>query len=287
MVMLKILTPGRRSKAELDSRLGVCALTVMAKAPRPGRVKTRLSPPLTPEQAAALNACFLRDTAENIASAASGGSANRNRAASLVCYTPVGDEELFEGVLPDDFAMIAQRGEGFGQRLLAAAEDILACGYSSVCLIDSDSPTVPTAAYQMAIAELAQAGDRIVIGSAADGGYYLIGMKQAHAALFADISWSTNRVADETRDRAYAAGIELIELPLWYDVDDAATLEILKAELLAGMAPGFATLPGYSASHTREFLIAQNSISSPAFGAMPPDSMAAESRNEESWEDVS
>jgi rSAM/selenodomain-associated transferase 1 len=285
--MLKILSPGSWSQAELESRAGVCALTVMAKAPRPGTVKTRLSPPLTREQAAALNVCFLRDTTENIASTASGGSAAPSRIAGLVSYTPVEDERLFQGLLPENFALIAQRGEGFGDRLLAAAEDILACGYDSVCLIDSDSPTVPNAVYQMAVTELARAGDRIVMGSAADGGYYLIGMKQAHAAIFAGISWSTGQVAEETRERAQTAGIELFELPLWYDVDDAATLAILKAELLAGMPPGFATLPGYGAPHTREFLLAQDSASSAASVATAPDSTSAESRNEESWENAS
>jgi rSAM/selenodomain-associated transferase 1 len=259
----------------------------MAKTPRPGTVKTRLSPPLTPEQAAALNVCFLRDTTENIAATASVGSAARSRIAGLVCYTPVGDEQLFEGLLPSDFALVAQRGDGFGERLLAAAEDILSCGYSSVCLIDSDSPTVPTSAYEMAVTELARPGDRIVMGSTADGGYYLIGMKQAHAAIFTGISWSTDRVAEETRERAQTAGIELIELPLWYDIDDASTLAILKAELLAGMAPGFATSPGYGATHTREFLMVLDSASSPASADTASDSTSAESRNEDSWEDAS
>jgi rSAM/selenodomain-associated transferase 1 len=285
--MLEILTPGSWRQAEFESRAGVSALAVMAKAPRPGTVKTRLCPPLTQEQAAALNMCFLRDTAEHIAAITSGSSEALSRVAGLVCYTPVGDEQLFECLLPNDFALLAQRGDGFGERLLGAAEDILACGYSSVCLIDSDSPTVPTAAYEMAVTELARPGNRIVMGSAADGGYYLIGMKQAHAAIFADISWSIDRVAEETRARAQAAGIELIELPLWYDVDDAATLAILKAELLAGMPPGFAMLPGYPAPHTREFLLAQDLPPSIASEAKVPDSTSAASRNEESWEDAS
>jgi rSAM/selenodomain-associated transferase 1 len=285
--MLKILTPGSWREGEIESRAGVCALSVMAKTPRPGTVKTRLSPPLTPEQAAALNVCFLRDTTENIAVTASVGSAASSRIAGLVCYTPVGDEQLFEGLLPSDFALVAQRGDGFGERLLAAAEDILSCGYSSVCLIDSDSPTVPTSAYEMAVTELARPGDRIVMGSTADGGYYLIGMKQTHAAIFAGISWSTDRVAEETRERAQTTGIELIELPLWYDIDDAATLAILKAELLTGMAPGFATSPGYGATHTREFLMVLDSASSPASADTAPDSTSAELRNEESWEDAS
>ena len=125
-----ILKPGARRKGLEE----ICALAVMAKAPRAGKVKTRLQPPLSPEEAAALNVCFLRDTAENIAAVASEGGAQ-----GVVCYTPVGDEAAFDGLLPEGFALIAQRGDGFGERLLCAVEDILSCGFGAVCLIDSDS----------------------------------------------------------------------------------------------------------------------------------------------------
>lgn len=226
----------------------------MAKAPRPGTVKTRLSPPLTPAQATDLSICFLRDTLEHLAVVSASG-----KAAGLVAYTPAGDEALFDGVLPDGFALLAQRGHGFGDRLLAAAEDILALGFCSVCLIDADSPTVPRAAYEQAVTELARPGDRIVVGPAVDGGYYLIGLKRAHAEVFERIHWSTETVYADTRERAREAGLELIELPLWYDVDDGPTLDILKAELLGGIAPGFATMPGSPAPSTREFLLGLDS----------------------------
>jgi alpha-1,6-mannosyltransferase len=259
--ILNVLTS---DTAERLSRAAQCALAVLAKAPRPGTVKTRLSPPLTLAQAAELNVCFLRDTTENIAAVASGGRSSQPRAAGLVAYTPVGDEALFDGLLPAEFALVAQRGDGFGERLLAAAEDILACGYGSVCLIDSDSPTVPRAAYEKAVAELERPGDRVVLGPAADGGYYLIGLKKAHAAAFERIQWSTETVAADTRERLCDAGIELVELPMWYDVDDGPTLDILKAELLAGKPPEFATQTGYPAPHTRAFLLAQDLASTTA-----------------------
>lgn len=249
---IPILRASEESAAAIATRVGVCALAVMAKAPRAGRVKTRLSPPLTVEQAAELNGCFLRDTAENLAGVVGD---SQGRVAGLVSYTPVGDEALFEGLLPEGFALVAQRGDGFGERLLGAAEDVLACGFGSVCLIDSDSPTVPRVAYKQAVAELARAGDRIVIGPAEDGGYYLIGMKRAHAAVFERIAWSTATVFEETCARARAAGIEVVELPLWYDVDDEETLDILRAELLGGIAPGFAVVAGYGAPRTKAFLM--------------------------------
>jgi hypothetical protein len=228
---------------------GVCALAVMAKAPRAGKVKTRLQPPLTAEEAAALNVCFLRDTALNLA-----GVASEGRAAGLICYTPVGDEAAFDGLLPEGFALIAQRGDGFGERLLAAAEDILSCGFGAVCLIDSDSPTLPTEALRTAVAELARAGDRVVVGGSDDGGYYLIGLKRAHAEPFEGIAWSTGSVYAETVERVREAGMELVELPTWYDVDDAATLAVLERELLLEQRPEFAEVEGFDARWTREFL---------------------------------
>jgi rSAM/selenodomain-associated transferase 1 len=229
------------------ARAGVCALAIMAKAPRAGKVKTRLAPALGFEGAMAINVCFLRDTARNIAGVMGG--------AGLACYTPVGDEAAFEGLLPDGFAMIAQRGDGFGERLLAAAQDILACGYGAVCLIDSDSPTMPREALEMAVEALMRDGDRVVLGGSDDGGYYLIGLKRAHSAPFENITWSTGSVYAETVERVRVAGLELVELPVWYDVDDAATLAVLEAELLDGVKPGFARVDGFDASATREFLM--------------------------------
>jgi uncharacterized protein len=242
-----ILNPaGPIDPATAALRATQCALTVMAKAPHPGTVKTRLAPLLTLDQAAALNICFLRDTTQNLVAVT--GSAG------LISYTPVGHEHLFNDLLPSAFALVPQRGDTFGERLLFTAQDIIACGYASVCLIDSDSPTVPAAAYQQAVAALAQPGDRIVLGPAHDGGYYLIGLKRPHAAPFINITWSTSTVAAETRDRCRSANLDLVELPLWYDVDDAASLEILTAELLRDISPAFAVSPGYPAPQTRAFL---------------------------------
>jgi glycosyltransferase A (GT-A) superfamily protein (DUF2064 family) len=149
----------------LDSSLqSLCALAIMAKTPRPGKVKTRLSPPLTPDQAAAINTCFLRDTTANIATLVEDGAC-----AGVISYTPAGDEYLFEGLLPQGYRLVPQRGDGFGERLLKTAQDLFACGFSSVCLIDSDSPTVPREAFAMAVDALQQPGDRIVLGPSQDG----------------------------------------------------------------------------------------------------------------------
>jgi uncharacterized protein len=240
-----ILNPANR----LAARTSQCALTVMAKAPRAGKVKTRLAPPLSLEQAAAINVCFLLDTTENIAAAGASG-----KAAGVISYTPVGDEVLFDNLLPAEFVLIPQRGDGFGERLLATAEDLLACGFGSVCLIDSDSPTVPAAAFEQAVAELERPGDRVVVGPSHDGGYYLIGLKRAHVEVFAKINWSTATVFEETVAAANAARLDVVVLPLWYDVDDAASLSILREELLHHVQPSFTETSGYAARWTRDFL---------------------------------
>ncbi len=238
-MLYRALHPGERPTVGE----GCCALAVMAKAPRPGRVKTRLSPPLTPEQASALNICFIRDTTENIHQVTEAGNS-----AGVVAYTPVGDEAAFDGILPAGFQLLAQRGGGFGERLLYACEDLFACGFSAVCLIDSDSPTMPQDALVQAVSSLARPGDRMVLGGSDDGGYYLIGVKRPHPRLFEQIDWSTERVFQQTLDRAREISLETELLPTWYDVDDGATLERLRRELLA------APRAGYDATHTRTYL---------------------------------
>jgi len=224
---------------------GLCALAVMTKAPRAGRVKTRLTPPLTPEEAAALNICFLRDTTAAISTTAKEGIAR-----GICVYTPVGEEAAYANILPQDFELVPQRGNLFGERLIAATQDLFTLGFSSVCLIDSDSPTVPQSAYSQAAKLLSQPGERIVFGPSDDGGYYLIGLKRLHRRVFEGIDWSTERVADQTIARAKEIGVAVELLPTWYDVDDRATLRRLCNELLAEQE----SPAGYAAPATRGFL---------------------------------
>ncbi|HEX8161762.1 MAG TPA: TIGR04282 family arsenosugar biosynthesis glycosyltransferase [Pyrinomonadaceae bacterium] len=243
---------------------GRCALAVMTKAPRAGESKTRLAPPLTREEAADLSACFLRDTAANVAAACAALGA---AAQGVAAYTPAGAEDDLRRLLPDSFALLTQRGETFGERLWNAARDLFAVGYDSLCLVDSDSPTLPTRALVAAVEELSKPGERVVLGAADDGGYYLIGLKSPRARLFQEIDWSTGRVAAQTVERAEECCLPVALLPAWYDVDDAAALARLCEELLDepretprqtraetprdGSAADFR---GYDAPHTRDFL---------------------------------
>ena len=105
---------------------------------------------------------------------------------------------------------------------------------SAACLLNSDSPTLPTGYLVAAATALAAPGDRVVVGPATDGGYYLIGIKHAHRRLFQDVDWSTERVFRQTLARADELGLPVVVLPSWYDVDCEAALRVLIGELVDG-----------------------------------------------------
>jgi rSAM/selenodomain-associated transferase 1 len=202
MKPFRILDP---NLPERMAQRDLCALAVMTKAPQAGRVKTRLVPPLTPDEASELNKCFLRDTAVAISSACGrrpvGDEETTARASAIAVYTPVGAESAYSDILPADFSLLPQRGDRFGERLYFAVEDLFKCGFESVCLIDSDSPTVPPENFAEAVEKLSTAEDRVVLGPSDDGGYYLIGVKKPHRQLFEQIDWSTERVLNQTRNK--------------------------------------------------------------------------------------
>lgn len=227
----------------LQGRLGICAVAIMAKAPRQGEVKTRLVPPLAAAEAAALSAAFIRDTAENILAAAEAAGIE-----GLVAYSPPGSARAFAGVVPEAIRLLPPRRVGLGESLRDAASDLLAAGYGAACLVNADSPSLPTAVLVEAARVLAMPGDRVVLGPATDGGYYLIGLKNPHWRLFEDISWSTERVFPETVARAAEIGLQVVTLPVWYDVDDVASLRQLAGDLAN---PDRA---GYPAPHTAALL---------------------------------
>lgn len=234
-----------------------CALGVMIRTPRVGASKTRLVPPLTPTEAAELSVCFLRDTAANICAAAATAEVIRaGGAAGVAVYTPAGSKQQLAALLPAQFQLLAQRGADLSARLQHATTDLLRAGYESLCLLGADSPTLPQAVLAAAVTELARAGDRIVLGPAHDGGYYLIGLKRPHLHLFTGIDWSTERVLAQTIARAEELKLEVGLLPAWYDVDDAASLARLCAELCQAQTDGddCSGPVGYSAPHTRALL---------------------------------
>jgi rSAM/selenodomain-associated transferase 1 len=227
----------------------LCAVAIMAKASVAGTVKTRLVPPLTHQEAAELNTCCLADIAANIAVASSWAPIQ-----GFAAYHPLGSERFFEDLLPDGFKLLPPKEPTLGRSLLHAAGDLFGAGYASVCLVNGDSPTLPTELLVEAARRLHEPGDRVVLGPAADGGYYLIGLKHLHQRLFEAIDWSTERVYRQTIMRAGEIGLPVVALAEWYDVDDEVSLTLLTRELLSGPDATGCYNGGYSAPKTAAFL---------------------------------
>lgn len=204
----------------------------MAKASRPGFTKTRLSPPLTPSEAARFNTAFLSDIAANLLAAATQCSLS-----GYMAYAPVGAGDFFQ-FLPPDIGLFEACAPQFGACLVRAIEELFGRGHAAAGVLNADSPTLPPAFLVEAVEMLAKPGDRAVLGPSSDGGYYFLGLKHVHARLFEDIAWSTEHVARQTLARAKEIGLPVHILPTWYDVDDAETLALLDAELRTGLPAG-------------------------------------------------
>ena len=212
------------------------ALLVVGKRPAPGRTKTRLVPPLTPQQAAGLYECFLRDTLDLIRRVPNVQPA--------VAYLPAEEESYFARLAPD-FERLLQEGDSLGARLDAALTCYLNRGYQQVVIMNSDGPTLPPAHLTAAFDRLAGGAD-VVLGPCDDGGYYLIGVKRPVPRLLREVRMSTPNVTADTLKLAAEEGLSVALLPVWYDVDDAATMLRLADEL--------AKAPAEVARHTRAFL---------------------------------
>jgi rSAM/selenodomain-associated transferase 1 len=225
------------------------AVAIVCKTPRAGLSKTRLSPPLHPDECAAISACFIQDLAKTIALLTDDGDA-----IGYALYTPIGSETALRELLPRDFRLMPQYEGDFGERLLHGADDLLR-SHAGVLLINSDSPTLPLAILRAAV-DAVRSGDNVVLSPAHDGGYTLIGLSNLHARLFEDIPWSTSAVHRRTVERAAEIGLPVVDVPGWYDVDDEASLRLLEDEF-AGRAPAFALGSGAEAVVTRRFLEAR------------------------------
>jgi uncharacterized protein len=231
---------------------GACAIAIMAKASAPGRTKTRLVPPLTFEEAAALNTAFLQDIAGNLLSARS-----HTAIAGYVAFAPAGTDAFFDETLPSDIGLIGACLPSLGDCLVHTIKEIFARGHAAAVVLNSDSPTLPTALLVETASMLAQPGERAVLGPCTDGGYYLLGLKTLHRRLFEDIAWGTERVAAQTLERAREVKLDVYLLPRWYDVDDVEGLRRLHGELgsayagLAGLNPQTPYYPAATATLMR------------------------------------
>ncbi len=202
------------------------AIGIICKAPQSGRSKTRLATAIGAGAASELSACFLRDVAAAI-EAVPGVLGIRGYGV----YAPAGAEHIMRQLLPAGFGLLLQAGDDLGYVLSGAARALLLAGHDCVLLVTGDSPTLPARLLVQAIETLREPGDRMVLGPASDGGYYLIGLKHPHRQLFTNIAWGTDTVARSTCERAAEIGLATTLLPEWYDVDDIETLRWLQDEL--------------------------------------------------------
>ncbi len=191
------------------------ALIIFARTPLPGRVKTRLTPPLTPQEAAELYRCMLLDILAR--------TERLDRVERLLFYEDEpGAASFFRTVTSS--TPLSQRGDDLGERMAAAFATAFARGHERVAIIGTDSPDLPLAYIREAFARLDGGKADAVFGPSEDGGYYLLAMKRQHYELFRDIPWSSEGVLRESLTKADAARISYSLLPMWYDVDTAADL---------------------------------------------------------------
>jgi uncharacterized protein len=238
---LKIVNGERQAEALMGDKTADTvrsAVAIMAKAPLPGEVKTRLCPPLSYGAAAQLYQCFLLDKIAQVNAL--------QRATPVVSYSPADSRSIFEDLAPAHFILIPQCGDDLGARILSTFEELFRQGYTQVIVIDSDTPTLPVAYLERALMLIAEGENDVVLGPTEDGGYYLIGLRQAHRELFEQMPWSTPQVFPETRRRSAQFGLTVACTEYWYDVDTPDDLTRLTAS--------FARIQNGWARHTRQFL---------------------------------
>ena len=211
------------------------AVVVFAKPPVPGQVKTRLTPPLSPEDAARLYGAFLKDALDRyqglgvtlrlyLALDESPGSGMPARQGDM--YSQQGD--MYAQWVGEN--VFRQRGAGLGERMQQAFEETFAAGRRRVILIGTDHPTLPSEWIQEGFSLLGRQG-AVVLGPTGDGGFYLIGMNESFPEIFEGMTYSHEAVFEQTAARVASCGASLQTLPQWYDVDTFDDLKRLVADM--------------------------------------------------------
>ncbi len=198
------------------------AVVILAKAPRPGTVKTRLTPPLTPDEAAALCACLFADTAAVAAQAVP---------TVIVAHEPASGRLLLEPLVKNAAHWWPQPPGDLGVRQADAFSRGFRQGYSPVLLMGADSPTLPLGSIAAAARTLEAGAADLTVVPAADGGYALLGLRAPSPGLFDAISWSTDRVYAQLIARAGLLGLRVHPLPMGHDVDHFDDLLHLHREM--------------------------------------------------------
>jgi len=203
---------------------------VFAKAPRPRLVKTRLCPPLDPEQAASLYECMLADVLEESAAACA--------ARSCALYVTVHPEDAAASIAqraPDSARVVVQRGPDLASRVQYAIGEAAAAGFGPIVLRGSDSPAMPRRCIEQAFDSLGSSD--LTLSRSLDGGYDLLGVRRPYPGLL-DHAMSTQSVARDTLANAERMGLRCCELEPSFDLDtpdDLARLRDVRAQLPLGL----------------------------------------------------
>ena len=198
------------------------AIIIMAKRPFPGQTKTRLTPFLSPEQAAKLYECFLLDVIEKVS--------YLTNVTPFIAYSPTTAVSYFQEIAPS-IAIIPQKGKSLGDRLNFVMSTCLDMGFKQVAAINSDSPNLPSVNLAIAFEKLSDPATDVVLGPCEDGGYYLIGWKRPYPALVREVEMSTPHVLEDTLNIAERLQLKVAQLPVWYDVDSKDELIKLQVDL--------------------------------------------------------
>ena len=207
------MLPGMRCPMEslVATKRERLLLVVMAKAPVPGTVKTRLVPHLSPQEATDLYRCLLKDRIKTIQTL--------TRVALAIAYTPADSRDAFVPFSGNGLRLFPQKGKNLGERLNNIFLEKLADDFDAVSIIDSDTPDLPVSAVEESFVRLMSGQTDVVFGPCYDGGYYLVGMRRPHPELFANIPWSTDKVLTDTLERARELGVRADLLHRWNDLD--------------------------------------------------------------------
>jgi rSAM/selenodomain-associated transferase 1 len=208
------------SERVMRSSGGDCVLVIMAKAPRLGAVKTRLTPSLSPEAVTDFYCCLLDDT---LALARSLG----NVEVAIMC--PDSDANELAQLAGSEVSVVAQKGEGLAAGLTSVFAHFAKDHQRRILAFNSDSPHLPRSVLEGAFETLA-AYD-VVVGPTHDGGYYLVGAKASHPTLFAGDGMGTSSALDRLLSRARALELSIGFADPFYDIDVADDLTRLAEEL--------------------------------------------------------
>jgi rSAM/selenodomain-associated transferase 1 len=211
-----------KSSSETDVRSSGSArvLVIMAKAPRPGEVKTRLASSLSPAAVTAFYCCLLDDT---LALARSLGEVE----VAIMC--PDSDVNELTELAGSETSVVAQKGEGLAAGLISVFAHFAESHQRRIIAFNSDSPHLPPTVLEDAFETLA--AHDVVVGPTHDGGYYLVGAKASHPTLFASDGMGTSSALERLLAHARALELSVSFAAPFYDIDVADDLTRLAQEL--------------------------------------------------------